>query len=339
MTARPKVSVIVPVYNAGRQLRKCLDALVYQTLEEIEFVVILDAPTDGSDRIVEEYAARDPRFVVLRNEENLHIGESRNRGLQVARGEYIGFSDHDDDCDPTMFEKLYRAAASAEADVCASHLLFRFQDHDELYPFPSPLEVDEATAAIILSPPLEKDTPSYGNIKSVWLHLFRASFLREHHIRFVDTRRVSMEDIFFCAEVYLSRPKVTLCPQPLYHWWQDAASTSHKYAYYSVSTVRQFLEALHEVIDRKGRLQEFGQELFMCSVMRLYTAYRKEWAEHRFGAFARFRRGMASSESLRKVFLRFDRDALSRLPWTKRLFYHWVLKPAILSRHGENEEK
>lgn len=105
-----------------------------------------------------------------------------------------------------------------------------------------------------------------------------------------------------------------------------------------VITVRKFLEALYEVVERKGRLREFGEELFMCSVMRLYTAYRKELAEHRLGAFASFRKGIASSVPLRKVFGQFDRNALHRLPWTKRLFYHWVLKPAILNNHGENAE-
>ena len=92
----PKVSIIVPIYNAGKFLEKCLDTLVNQTLKDIEIILVLDCPTDGSDRIAREYAEKDPRIRLIVNEQNLNIGLSRNEGLKIARGEYIGFSDHDD---------------------------------------------------------------------------------------------------------------------------------------------------------------------------------------------------------------------------------------------------
>ena len=102
----PKVSIIVPVYNAGSYFSKLLDSLTGQTLKEIEIILVLDCPTDGSDRVAEEYAARDGRIVLVRNRENLHVGFSRNEGLKIARGEYIGFCDHDDWVEPEMFEKM-----------------------------------------------------------------------------------------------------------------------------------------------------------------------------------------------------------------------------------------
>ena len=76
----PKVSIIVPVYNAGSYFSKLLDSLTGQTLKEIEIILVLDCPTDGSDRVAEEYAARDGRIVLVRNRENLHVGFSRNEG-------------------------------------------------------------------------------------------------------------------------------------------------------------------------------------------------------------------------------------------------------------------
>ena len=88
----PKVSIIVPIYNAGKFLEKCLDTLVNQTLKDIEIILVLDCPTDGSDRIAREYAEKDPRIRLIVNEQNLNIGLSRNEGLKIARGEYIGFS-------------------------------------------------------------------------------------------------------------------------------------------------------------------------------------------------------------------------------------------------------
>ena len=87
----PKVSIIVPIYNAGKFLEKCLDTLVNQTLKDIEIILVLDCPTDGSDRIAREYAEKDPRIRLIINEQNLNIGLSRNEGLKIAQGEYIGF--------------------------------------------------------------------------------------------------------------------------------------------------------------------------------------------------------------------------------------------------------
>ena len=81
----PKVSIIVPIYNAGKFLEKCLDTLVNQTLKDIEIILVLDCPTDGSDRIAREYAEKDPRIRLIVNEQNLNIGLSRNEGLKIAR--------------------------------------------------------------------------------------------------------------------------------------------------------------------------------------------------------------------------------------------------------------
>ena len=101
----PKVSIIVPIYNAGKFLEKCLDTLVNQTLKDIEIILVLDCPTDGSDRIAREYAEKDPRIRLIINEQNLNIGLSRNEGLKIARGEYIGFSDHDDWRELDMYKR------------------------------------------------------------------------------------------------------------------------------------------------------------------------------------------------------------------------------------------
>lgn len=92
----PKVSIIVPVYNAGCYFDKCLDSLINQTLKEIEIILVLDCPTDGSDKVAESYSSSDNRIKLIYNEENLHTGLSRNRGMAIARGKYIGFHDHDD---------------------------------------------------------------------------------------------------------------------------------------------------------------------------------------------------------------------------------------------------
>ena len=91
----PKVSVIVPVYNTEKYLRQCLDSVVNQTLQDIEVICIDDGSTDDSKRILDEYAHRDARILVY-SKENGGQSSARNKGMDLAQGDYLYFLDSDD---------------------------------------------------------------------------------------------------------------------------------------------------------------------------------------------------------------------------------------------------
>lgn len=109
------ISVIVPVYNVKPYLRKCLDSIIGQTYRDLEILIIDDGSTDGSGKICDEYK-RDARVRVFHTE-NQGLSAARNRGLDEAQGEWIGFVDSDDWIDPDMYECLLRGAEEAEVDV------------------------------------------------------------------------------------------------------------------------------------------------------------------------------------------------------------------------------
>ena len=88
----PKVSVIIPVYNTEKYLRECLASVVNQTLKDIEIICINDGSTDNSLQILKKYAKHDNRIKII-DKENGGISTVRNKGLQTATGEYIGFVD------------------------------------------------------------------------------------------------------------------------------------------------------------------------------------------------------------------------------------------------------
>ena len=133
MKAAPiKVSIIMPVYNAGPHFRPCIESLVNQTIKEIEIIIVLDCPTDGTDKIAKEYAARDKRIILISNDQNIHIGLSRNRGLEFANGEYIAFSDHDDVRELNMYEELYNEAKKDDLDVCGVNAYCEVRDFEPL---------------------------------------------------------------------------------------------------------------------------------------------------------------------------------------------------------------
>lgn len=120
----PKVSVIIPVYNTENFLRKCLDSVCNQTLQDIEIICINDCSTDGSLEILREYAGKDNRIKLIELFENGGAAKARNIGIDIAHGEYIGFVDSDDFVDLDFYEKLYNKAVETNSDVVKSNLIF-----------------------------------------------------------------------------------------------------------------------------------------------------------------------------------------------------------------------
>ena len=117
MGAQPKVSVIIPVYNAEKYLRECLDSVVGQTLWDIEIICVDDNSTDTSPDILKEYAQKDNRFTIITNHENKTASQARKMGVLNSCGEYIWFVDADDMVKPEACEKLVALAAEKNVDI------------------------------------------------------------------------------------------------------------------------------------------------------------------------------------------------------------------------------
>ena len=111
----PEVTVIVPVFNGEPYIRKCMNSLVHQTMKELEVLVINDGSTDHTLEILREYEQKYS-FVRVINQENRGLFRTRQRGLEEARGDYIGWVDADDFVDINMFQKLYELAKSHHSD-------------------------------------------------------------------------------------------------------------------------------------------------------------------------------------------------------------------------------
>ena len=112
----PKVSLLVPICNVERYLRECLDSAVAQTLKDIEIICINDGSTDSSPDIIREYMERDPRVKMI-DKANSGYGDSMNRGLEMARGEYVGILESDDFMFEDSLQKLVAKADAEHADV------------------------------------------------------------------------------------------------------------------------------------------------------------------------------------------------------------------------------
>ena len=111
------LSVIIPVYNSSEYLHQCLDSVSAQTLKSLQVICIDDGSTDGSDKIIEEYVAKDPRFELVR-QPNLGAGAARNKGILISNGKYIHFLDSDDWLEPDAYKKAIDILESTGCDSC-----------------------------------------------------------------------------------------------------------------------------------------------------------------------------------------------------------------------------
>lgn len=127
MQSMPLISVIVPVYNTAPYLGKCLDSILGQTHKNIEVILINDGSTDNSQVVAEEYAAKDARVRVF-YQENQGIMSVRIRGIEEARGEYIGFVDSDDWIEHDMYEKLLHSMLQYDCDLVTSVVMTHMLD-------------------------------------------------------------------------------------------------------------------------------------------------------------------------------------------------------------------
>jgi glycosyltransferase involved in cell wall biosynthesis len=112
----PKVSIIIPVYNVEKYLRKCIDSVLNQTYKDIEVILVDDGSLDKCPQICDEYLKRDARVKVI-HKKNGGLSDARNVGVKYAQGDYIGFVDSDDYVSTQMVELLYSSITKEEADI------------------------------------------------------------------------------------------------------------------------------------------------------------------------------------------------------------------------------
>ena len=123
----PLISVIIPVYNVEKYLRRCLDSVIAQTYQNLEIICVDDGSIDESGRICDQYAVRDARIKVI-HQENQGRSAARNKGLDAAEGEYIAFVDSDDYILEDMYKKMLDKLLNYNVDLCVCQWQYEFSD-------------------------------------------------------------------------------------------------------------------------------------------------------------------------------------------------------------------
>ena len=213
----PKVSVIVPCYNVEKLLPKCLDSLVNQTLTDIEIICVNDASPDNGIAILRDYEARYPNIRVIDLKKNVCLGGARNRGMEIARGEYIAFVDSDDYVEPDMYEKLYTRAQATGADVVTCD----FNTVDENYK----LLAHHINPRKYLCGEINNDQLKEKLLVSMsmpWNRIQKRGLIEHNGLKFPE--HIFFEDLYFNVVEALFVQHMEYVPECLYNFYQNQKS-------------------------------------------------------------------------------------------------------------------
>ena len=232
----PAISVIIPIYNVEKYLRRCLDSVLNQTFQDWEAICVNDGSPDGSAVILSEYAARDSRFKIV-NKKNGGLSDARNAGMAVATGKYILYLDSDDFIHPQTMEITYYLAMRDGSDIVSftydriyrPQLMVRHMlrmDTDSVVPERMHKKYDVACIKTLVTDDVYRYATERAHnafnpnrkwlIKhcQVWKNLYRRELIADTPF----IKGILFEDFPWWSEVMLKNPRVTIAPLPLYFY-------------------------------------------------------------------------------------------------------------------------
>ncbi len=207
-----KVSVVLPFYNTGKYLSRCIDSIMKQTYSNYELLLINDGSTDNSGEIAHTWERSDQRIQVI-DKENSGVSDSRNWGIERATGEYLFFIDADDWVEPNILELLVAELEQNQSDWSICAIWKEYSNKKVLSAGHSTGIVNRDEALISLY--------NDGYIRPVvWGKLYRLNWIRQNKIYF-DTEIHYSEDVLFLTKVLLFSTKISYLEIPLYHYFVD----------------------------------------------------------------------------------------------------------------------
>lgn len=209
-----KITVIIPVYNVEKYIRKCLDSIINQTLKDIEIIIVNDGSPDNCQSIIDEYAKKDDRIISL-IQENGRQGKARNNGLKHAKGEYISFIDSDDYIETNMLEKMYNKAKEEDSDIviCSNYHIYETTNIKES------IFIDEE----LMEDSINNKKNKLLNIISPCYKIYKRSLLLNNNISFME--KLYYEDLAFSLKSLVLANKISYVNEPLYYYIIREGST------------------------------------------------------------------------------------------------------------------
>ena len=235
---KPKVSVILPIYNVEKYLDRCVNSILNQTLKDIEVILVDDGSPDKAPQMCDEFAKKDCRVKVL-HQKNKGAGLARNEGIKIANGEFYAFIDSDDYVELDMLEKMYNIALERKLDaVCCgiSNLnpdgSLKFNQY--CYPEYTELNSNDDCKKVVVETIRTKRKVINPKLTqshrwAVWRFIFKASVFKEQNIQFLSERDVFSEDLSVNVQFLTHANRVGYLPDfMIYHCYNNESLTAQR---------------------------------------------------------------------------------------------------------------
>lgn len=254
----PLVSIVVPVYNVEKYLERCVKSLTEQTLQDIEIILVDDGSLDSSGKLCDLLKTEDERIKVI-HQKNVGVSAARNRGLEIATGEYITFVDSDDYIDSDMYQAMMEKAVQYDCDVIMCDCIKEFNDHTEIYThdirpgYYDRENIEREYFPHLLMMPNVEYPPTISNCLCLFKRIIRADkknsviVHNKPQLHYEEGIRFS-EDLLFGAELlYRADSFYYMKGRCFYHYWMNPQSATHTF----VSDKWNDYVNLHERIKEK----------------------------------------------------------------------------------------
>lgn len=274
-----KISVIIPVYNAAKYLRKALDSVIAQTLKEIEIICVDDGSTDDSLSILYEYQKMDSRIQVFKHEEKTEgAAAARNMGLDKATGEYLSILDADDFFESNMLEDALLAATEENADIVL-YDGWVFDDRNQT----------DVNVGFILqhkylprqktfSPIENADNLFVMAIGAAWGGLYRRSFINKNEIRFQSVHHA--DDLWFVFLAFACAERITVINKKYVHYRENTGTSQSDKISLHPESMYLSMELLKKELERRNKFHDFrygfASEVILYSMF--YLNEMKDWS-------------------------------------------------------------
>lgn len=245
----PKVSIIMPVYNAEKYLGKAIESVLKQTYPDFELLLINDRSTDRSKEICMEYAKKDDRIVLLENDSEHHgPGPTRNIGLDHATGEYLYFMDADDWADMELLRCAVNRMGETGADIVQFGAIYEWENRNRSEPY------GEIMKGVLTKDEIKQNFLNFWKtiMSSLWICLFRREAVET--IRFEDI--MYGEDSSYIMDALCHTEKIAYIENVLYHYRYVPRSTSRRWRDNTIDSLvtywnheRNFLDSFQGEID------------------------------------------------------------------------------------------
>jgi glycosyltransferase involved in cell wall biosynthesis len=342
----PDISVIVPIYDIPEAiLKNCIDSLISQTFEDIEIILVDDGDKNDCGKICDEYAKRDPRIVVI-HQENQGVSTARNAGIDISKAPYIAFVDADDWVDEIMLETAIKVARNGDPDI----VLWEYS-----------VEKENAVRSEILEGEVGEDLVAiYGEQKDIekiqramiggmvqarnGMHggpvckLYKRTILLNNNIRFKSGLKRSQDNEFnFRYFEYVS--KAIYIEKEFYHYRQISSSATHKYREGSREFLELYLDEVKSNLDKYKKPKVFYDDFDYIVIGKFFDICKTEYAHPSNPQPLRIKinkiKALIKSEPYDSAFKKYNGNEFNKLlkiivPLAKRKNYTMVYAICIL---------